>query len=283
MGLESEIRDPEKLIPEPEDKKHWSTHYGSGSTTLIYTILAPLMCVNISEFQLSEQRCVVKRMFSSNEHMTYGNTCRFEDVLCTLVFPVFFLLIQRLFRKSLLFFNPKQRVLPLHCPAQVLYGGEPVLWALVQQQEGPHTTSILVRYLTYLLSPQFGVLTKREVFFTCLFSISVPGLISFLSPEFSVLLCSVFRSRPWFPFCVRVFCTSLFSISVPGLIFLFVSWVFGTSLFLFNTYFGSGSGFLFVSWVFCTSLFSISVPDLGSFYISWVLLVYLVCSLQWPR
>jgi hypothetical protein len=101
MGLESEIWDPEKLIPDPGVKWHRSTHHGTGSVTLIlviYTILVTLMCVNSSELEVSEQRCEVKKMFESrfkydrngldisfsyrvpackvlttNEHMAYGN------------------------------------------------------------------------------------------------------------------------------------------------------------------------------------------------------------------
>ncbi len=85
-----------------------------------------------------------------------------------------------------------------------------------------------------------------------LFSIPVTvlGLISFLSPEFSVLLCSVFRFRFWFPFCLLSF------------------------LYFSVQYFGSGSDFLFVSRVFCTSLFSILVPGLISFLSP----VFLLCS-----
>jgi hypothetical protein len=95
MGLESEIWEPEKLILDPGVKWHRSTHHGTGSVMLIYTILVPLMCVNSSELELSEE---VKRMFESrfkydrngldisfsyrvpackvlttNEHMAYGN------------------------------------------------------------------------------------------------------------------------------------------------------------------------------------------------------------------
>jgi hypothetical protein len=102
MGLESEIRDPEKLIPDPGVKWHRSTHHGIGFVTLIHTILVPLMCVNNSELELSEQTCEAKRMFESrfiyerngldisfsyrvpackvlttNEHMAHGNHMSF--------------------------------------------------------------------------------------------------------------------------------------------------------------------------------------------------------------